>query len=210
MKENTVLYILVFIIFCIVLIFYHFKLYQKKSHIIAINLFVAFGSIFTLYVIYLQINAKKEEVKRENNIFFQTLLKNLFDNTLDFFVDHPEMDYLFNNMYYNIPIPQGTKRDEPLEKKICFKIFYETCIFIFYYTTYKNNENYYYLTYVQYNFVTKLYKKFLNSSIFKENLIFFLQNHAGPPYIDFMSKEFNINVVQLTKEQIDYLEKIKD
>ena len=88
------------------------------------------------------------------------MLKNLFDNTLDFFVEHPEMDYLFNNMYYNIPIPNGTKRNEALEKQICLKILYETCIFIFYYTTYKDNPDYKNLTFVQYTFVKNLYKKF--------------------------------------------------
>ena len=90
---------------------------------------VAITSVLSLvagilaYISGRKFNGITPPIKNSNNTFFQTLLKNLFDNTLDFFVEHPEMDYLFNNMYYNIPIPNGTKRNEALEKKICLHLF---------------------------------------------------------------------------------------
>ena len=120
------------------------------------------------------------------------------------------MDYLFNNLYYNIPIPEKTKRNIILERKICLKICYKTSIFIFYYTTYKNNLNYSKLIIIQNMFITKLYNRFLYSDIFKENLIFFIKNYAGVAFIDYMNKQFHINPVKLTNDELNIINNISN
>ena len=202
MNHNLIFILILLFAIIIVIIFYKFKLWSQKSHTTAISIITASGVFFTLYVIYVQIIYHSEEIKNNNNIFFQNLLKNLFDDTINFFIDHPEMDYFYNEIYYNIKVSKNNKRNKILEKQICMKIFYNTAIFIFYYNTHKKMDSYVSLLKIQQGLINKMYTNFLNSSIFKENIVFYIKNYAGTAFVVYMKDNFNINEIKIKDEDI--------
>ena len=211
-------YVLFFII--ILWCFHHYKLYKDDKYKTYIKLFIASNVIFTVYVIFVQIDNHREEILNTNSSFYEKIMSNMFDDTLKIFRKNPKMKYfydeLFNNngdssssysssyssasasasassdFYPHHAAIQTMQRDKMMEQNITYAIMSALANYSVFYYSHADLDEYKELVMNQRERVLKIVTQFLKSSIFKENLAKGLNDFAGLNLIKFFKEFFNV------------------
>lgn len=171
---------------------HRFKLYKISSYKSSINLFIAFNVLLTVYVIYYTISQHSNNIINSNTTSYNLVVKDIFKDTYDFFIDKPEMEYFFNDLFNNIPPPSNIKRDLNMEQLCCYKLLSNTASYANYYYTHVNLADYSKLIVTQNERVIIFYKNLLHSKIFNEHLMKYLTTIGGPVNKRYFAEFFDI------------------
>lgn len=136
-----------------------------------IALFGSFSIFFTIYSFYLQNQQKLEQSKAESIKFYSDSFKDILDQTVKFFIDHPNMNYYYRELFANVSNYKEEDRDRVLEHQITTIIISRAGPIIRYIEDYKTNnkDNFYYrqVLVVESKF-KDLLSSFFGSKIFSE------------------------------------------
>ena len=93
-----------------------------------IQVLMAATIIGTVYSVYLQQVTFRETANYNMLTSFDNNFKSLFDETIQFFIENPDMNYYYDELFYNISEYKQEQRNKPLETQftfiiLCFAVF---------------------------------------------------------------------------------------
>jgi len=199
-----IFYVLSFLIFIIIVLQIHFftNIYKSPKYQNILKLFSALGVFITVYVIYLQIMDDIDDTQNQTTKFYIDLMHGFFDDTLKFFAENPDMDYFFENIFNNKPIPNNINRNVIKEQIICFQIMSQCANFSYYFKNHISLAGYTETITEQSYRVIKTLNQFLKSDIFKEYVTMYINKYDGLGNQLFFKEFFNI--VTTTKQPDNY------
>lgn len=103
-----------------------------------IQVLMAATIIMTVYSVYLQQVTFKETSNFNQLNSFDNNFKELLDDTLKFFIDNPEMNYYYEELFYNISEYKEEDRNKNLETQYTFIILSRVSNIIYSYYIYGN------------------------------------------------------------------------
>ena len=157
-----------------------------------IQVLMAATIIGTVYSVYLQQVTFKETSNFNQLTNFDENFKALFDDTLKFFIDNPEMNYYYEELFYNKTIYKEEDRDKNLETQYTLIILSRVSNIIYSYYVYGNkfsekNER------IEQSEATlkNILDSFFGSKIFNENWEKYKTGLATPITKEYIKENFN-------------------
>ena len=203
MSVIFVFYVLFFV--ALLLSFHHYKLYKDDKYRTYIKLFIASNVLFTIYVIFIQIQRNREEILNSNTVFYEKIMSNLFDDTLKIFRKNPKMKYFYDDLFNNNGSHSNShshshvnmnmnaiQRDKMMEQNITYNIMSALANYSVFYYSHVDLDDYKDLVTHQRDRVLQIVTQFLKSDIFKENAAKCLNDFAGVNLIKFFKEFFNM------------------
>ena len=203
MSVIFVFYVLFFV--ALLLSFHHYKLYKGDKYRTYIKLFIASNVLFTIYVIFIQIQRNREEILNSNTVFYEKIMSNLFDDTLKIFRKNPKMKYFYDDLFNNSNSSSNSnshmnhhvnmnpvQRDRMMEQNITYTIMSALANYSVFYYSHVDVDDYKELVINQRDRVLQIVTQFLKSDIFKENAAKYLNDFAGVNLIIFFKEFFNM------------------
>ena len=118
MKTNLIIGMVGVILF-ILIAHYWIGNYHNNAKFKIFLLFVTtLTSILISSAILIQVSNYANQRATEEVQNYGELSKIYLDETIIFFINHPEMNYYYNELFNNIPINENTKRNYILEKQL--------------------------------------------------------------------------------------------
>lgn len=205
MKGLFVCYVLFFAI--LLWFFHHYKLYKDDKYRVYIKLFIASNVLFTIYIIYLQIQSNREETLNSNSVLYEKIMSKLFDDTLKIFRKNPKMKYFYDDLFNNNGSHSNShshmnshvnmnmnaiQRDKMMEQNITYNIMSALANYSVFYYSHVDLDDYKDLVTHQRDRVLQIVTQFLKSDIFKENAAKCLNEFAGVNLVKFFKDFFNM------------------
>jgi len=103
-----------------------------------IQVLMAATIIGTVYSVYLQQVTFRETANYNMLTSFDNNFKSLFDETIQFFIENPDMNYYYDELFYNISEYKEEQRNKPLETQFTFIILSRVSNIIYSYYVYGN------------------------------------------------------------------------
>lgn len=148
--------------------------------------------IMTVYSVYLQQTVNKETINFNQISSFDDNFQELLDDTLKFFIDHPEMNYYYEELFYNTSDYEDEDRDENLETQFTFIILSRVSNIIYSFYVYGNKFSEKSDRILQSESTLKnILDSFFNSDIFNENWEAYKQGLATDITKEYIRENFN-------------------
>jgi len=167
---STILYFIAFTVF--IRHYWTTDIGKEEKFKTLIALFGSFSIFFTIYNFYLQNQRSLESSKGTSIKFYSDSFKDILDETVKFFIQHPDMNYYYRDLFTNDSSYKEKERNRILEHQLTTIIVSRAGPIIRFIDDYKTNnkDNFYYaqVLVVEQNF-KKLLKSFFGSKIFNEN-----------------------------------------
>jgi len=158
-----------------------------------VQVLIAATIIITIYSVYFQIISYKDNVNNQEVQYFDNFYKEFLDETVKFFMDHPEMNYYYDELFYNKSDYDERERNKDLESQISIIIFSRMSSIINYINTYKNTENDERRDKIQQSekLLLKILDSFFGSNIFNEYWKKFKNGISNQLTNDYIKEHFN-------------------
>jgi hypothetical protein len=157
-----------------------------------IQVLMAATIIMTVYSVYLQQVTFRETTNYNKLNDFDSDFKGLFDDTLKFFIDHPDMNYYYEELFYNKNNYDEENRNKNLETQFTLIILSRVSNIIYSFYIYGNkflekNER------IAQSEVTlkNILDSFFGSKIFVENWEKYKKGLATPITKQYIKENFN-------------------
>ena len=170
------------------------KIGEEEKFKTLIALFGSFSIFFTIYSFYLQNNKGLQDAKGAGIKFYSDSFKDILDETIKFFIAHPEMNYYYKDLFTNDANYKEEERNKILEHQITTIIVSRAGPIIHYIDDYKTNnpdDFYYESILVVENKFKNLLGSFFGSKIFSENYDAIKTGLASDLTQQYISKNFN-------------------
>ncbi len=191
MLFNGLFFALLLILFIIFYFFYHInnKLYKNKefaSYIVIITsistFILAIGVLFQ--VITYQIQQYKNAVQS-----YTDYSKDFLTYIIEMFREYPEMNYYYEELFFNKPIQNNQHRNIVLEQQLSINIFAKTVETIAVIKEFPNNKD---IGIIKDNFI-KILGNFFKSPTFTNYYVHYYKPFiAGPIVIEFIYENFGL------------------
>jgi hypothetical protein len=158
-----------------------------------VQILIAATIIIMVYSLYFQIITYKDTINNQEVQYFDNFYKEFLDETIKFFIDHPEMNYYYDELFYNKSDYEQKDRDKGLESQISIIIFSRMSSIINYINTYKNTENDDRRDKIEQSekLLLKILDSFFGSQIFNEYWSKFKNGLSNKVTIDYIKEHFN-------------------
>jgi hypothetical protein len=158
-----------------------------------VQVLIAGTIIITVYSVYFQIVSYKDSVNNQEVQYFDNFYKEFLDETIKFFIDHPEMNYYYDELFYNTSDYDERERNKDLESQISIIIFSRMSSIINYINTYKKTENDERRDKIEQSekLLLKILDSFFGSKIFNEYWKKFKNGLSNKQTIDYIKQHFN-------------------
>jgi len=158
-----------------------------------VQVLIASTIIITVYSVYFQIVSYKDSVNNQEVQYFDNFYKEFLDETVKFFMDHPEMNYYYDELFYNKSDYKEYERNKDLESQISIIIFSRMSSIIYYINTYKRTENDERRDKIEQSekLLLKILDSFFGSKIFNQYWRKFKNGLTNKKTIDYIKTHFN-------------------
>jgi hypothetical protein len=158
-----------------------------------VQVLIAATIIITVYSVYFQIVAYKDSVNNQEVQYFDNFYKDFLDETIKFFIQHPEMNYYYDELFYNKSDYKDEDRNKELEAQISIIIFSRMGSIIYYINTYKKTENDDRRDKIEESekLLLKILDSFFGSKIFTEYWEKFKNGLSNKLTVDYIKVHFN-------------------
>ena len=157
-----------------------------------IQVLMAATIIMTVYSVYLQQVTYRETSSNNELNNFDNDYKDLFDNTLKFFIDNPEMNYYYEELFYNKSIYKEEDRNKNLETQYTLIILSRVSNIIYSFYVYGNKFSEKNERIAQSEVTLKnILDSFFGSKIFNENWKKYKIGLATPITRQYIKENFN-------------------
>jgi hypothetical protein len=181
----------VYLIISIIIIFLYFRynLHLNEKYKFLIEVCTAIFGFLTIFVLLLQSNYNTSDAKNQESIIYNDILTNIFTNTMDNFMNNPDIYYFYDEIF-NGKKPNQAERKPIMEEILCNQ-FLSAC----------GNYSAYYYSHINIDTISTILKKhnkrilkiinfFMNAPTFDNYLIKYITNIAGDDFIDYMNEFF--------------------
>jgi hypothetical protein len=146
-----------------------------------------------VYSVYFQIISYKDTVNNQEVQYFNNFYKEFLDETIKFFMDHPEMNYYYDELFYNKSDYDERERNKDLESQISIIIFSRMSSIINYINTYERTENDDRLDKIKQSekLLLKILDSFFGSKIFNEYWRKFKNGLTNQETVQYIKLHFN-------------------
>jgi hypothetical protein len=187
---SYILYFLVVILLTIT--YWKTSLGQNAKFQTYIQVLMAATIIMTVYSIYLQQVTFRETTNYNQLNNFDTNFKELLDDSLKFFIDNPEMNYYYEELFYNVSNYKEEDRNKNLETQFTFIILSRVSNIIYSYYVYGNKFSEKTDRILQSEATLKnILDSFFNSKIFNSQWESYKQGLATPITKQYIKENFN-------------------
>ena len=157
-----------------------------------IQVLMAATIIMTVYSVYLQQVTYRETTSYNQLNNFDDDFKSLFDDTLKFFIDNPEMNYYYEELFYNKTIYKEEDRNKNLETQYTLIILSRVSNIIYSFYIYGNKFTEKNERIAQSEATLKnILDSFFGSKIFNENWEKYKKGLATPITKQYIKENFN-------------------
>lgn len=158
-----------------------------------VQILIASTIIITVYSVYFQIISYKDSVNNQEVQYFENFYKEFLDETVKFFIDHPEMNYYYDELFYNKSNYDERERNKDLESQISIIIFSRMGSIIYYINTYKKTDDDSRKDKIRESekLLLKILDSFFGSKIFGEYWKKFKNGLSDKETIDYIKRHFN-------------------
>ena len=167
------------------------RLHQDHKFNVYIQMLSAFGAIALAITLLLTVMYRNED-REESSFHAFTQLFGQVDDHIDVFINHPEMNYFYNELYGRQSMNYGVpyKRNRDLEYQITNKLFNTIASFLDYFQTHKGDtsEN---LNIIRTR-VNNIMGLHVKSKMFLENWKIYKSTVATELTIQYMKENFNV------------------
>jgi len=153
--------------------------------------FTALGGIailFSIFAIILQALNYKENITNNDIHFFETLSRDLIQDTLNLFIENQDMSYYYNDLIGVQRINENTIRNIDKENEISMLILSRFASIIYYIDQEGNTKR---INSLKTRF-EKVLNTFMKSPTFREYYMLYKQKLSGPETIKYFQKKYNI------------------
>ena len=185
------LYFLVVVLLSI--LYWNSNLGQDSTFQTYVQVLMAATIIMTVYSVYLQQATIKETSDYDQVNTFDNNFKELLDDTVKFFIDNPDMNYYYQELFYNESNYTEEDRNEDLETQITLIILSRISNVIYTIYVYGNkfkNEDAERVIQSE-EILLNLLSSFFKSKIFNENWEKYKSGLSPKITVQFMNKHFN-------------------
>jgi hypothetical protein len=154
------------------------ELGNNQNFNITLNTFSALATLIFAYTIYTSFTDRTISNISNGLNLFNTLFGNIQTLTSNFFVNHPNMKYYYNELYLNTSDYKESDRDKYLEQIYSFEILYDIDAIINYIDSYKLLEQNHFQIKIAEEKIVILIKKLFTSKIFIENWNLYKDTYA--------------------------------
>jgi hypothetical protein len=148
--------------------------------------------IMTVYSVYLQQITYRETTSYNQLNNFDDDFKSLFDDTLKFFIDNPEMNYYYEELFYNKTIYKEEDRNKNLETQYTLIILSRVSNIVYSFYIYGNKFSEKNQRIEQSEATLKnILDSFFGSKIFNENWEKYKKGLATPITKQYIKENFN-------------------
>jgi len=185
---ESLFFVLLIPLFIIFYIFYKIneKLYKNLKFKRYIEIITSIATFILALGVLFQIIAFKQQEHKTTIQTLNNFTNNFTNDIILLFIQHPEIDYFYQELFFNKPIPQNTKRNIVLEQQISMDIFTKSVgqiVVINQYDNYQNIKTT--LIKILGNFFKSPSFKYYYTDCYKPVL-------AGPIIITFMQENFGL------------------
>ena len=146
-----------------------------------------FTILFSSAVVLQVLNYHRDRLTTRVNTF-QQLAKEFYNDTLEIFINNPEMGYYFEHLFNNVPISPNVIRHPTREKEITYLILSRLGTVMSYEQIMGPEPR------EQFNkWIKQIVNNFVKSPIFLQYLKEYQQHFGGYLSAEFIKKNFNIN-----------------
>ena len=157
-----------------------------------IQVLMAGTIIMTVYSVYLQQITYRETTSYNQLNNFDDDFKSLFDDTLKFFIDNPEMNYYYEELFYNKTIYKEEDRNKNLETQYTLIILSRVSNIVYSFYIYGNKFSEKNERIAQSEATLKnILDSFFGSKIFNENWEKYKKGLATPITKQYIKENFN-------------------
>jgi hypothetical protein len=140
---SNYLYYLSYFLYFVVLVllsltYWNSRLGNNSKFQTYIQVLMAATIIGTVYSVYLQQVTFRETANYNMLTSFDNNFKSLFDDTIQFFIENPDMNYYYEELFYNISEYKEEQRNKSLETQFTFIILSRVSNVIYSYYIYGN------------------------------------------------------------------------
>jgi len=146
----------------------------------------------TLYIIFIQIDNHIEDVQNQTTKFHMATTHIFFDDTLDFFIKNPDMNYYYENIFNNKKIPYNTTRNLIKEQIISFMIMSRLANFAIFFNYHIGMQIYSEIVTQECYRIVRIFNNFLKSPIFRGYVDEYLNKYEGFGNQKFLKEFFDI------------------
>lgn len=159
--------------------------YKNKKFNSYLTMIESCGTFILALTIIFQVIEYNRQIKNELIIKYSEYSKIFLDEILELFMQHPELDYYYNELIGSKKINESTKRNIILEKEITMLIFSKFAKVIIY----VENEQH---TKVEV-WMKRVLNTFMKSDIFKQYYVNeYKPKFTGPALKEYMNNHYNI------------------
>jgi hypothetical protein len=182
-------------VFCIVVIFVYLKfdLHLNDKYKVLIDLSIALFGFLTIFILIQQQNVNDDNIRNQETQLYNGITNDMFTNSLDDFILNKDIQYFYNELYHNKPVPDGTITNPILEEVYIYKLL----------AAYGNYAAYYYS-----HITLSDYKKLLKKHNYraKQTLKLLLKSDKFKTYLNSYMKDIaGLDFIQYLKEELNYL-----
>jgi hypothetical protein len=195
--SNYLYYISYFLYFLVVvllsIVYWNSKLGQDATFQTYVQVLMAATIIMTVYSVYLQQATIKETSDYDQVNTFDNNFKELLDDTVKFFIDNPDMNYYYQELFYNESNYTEDDRNKDLETQITLVMLSRISNVIYTIYVYGNkfkNEDAERVIQSE-EILVNILSSFFKSKIFNENWEKYKSGLSPKITIQFMNKHFN-------------------
>jgi predicted PurR-regulated permease PerM len=185
---DSLFFILLIPLFIIFFIFYKIneKLYKNLKFKRYIDIVTSVATFILALGVLFQVIAFKQQEHKTTIQTLNNFSNNYTNDIIQLFIQHPEMDYFYQELFFNKPIPQNVKRNIALEQQISMSILSKTVAPIVVINQYDNYQN-------MKTTLIKILNNFFKSPSFKYYYTdCYKPTLAGPIIITFMKENFGL------------------
>lgn len=196
MNLSVFLYFLFFILFILGIYFYwRYRLGEDANFQTLVQIIIALTIIMTVYSVYIQNKSHGDQVNSEEIEYFNSFFKDFLDEPINFFIENPEMNYYYDELFYGRSNYREEDRNKRLENQISMIMFSRMGGIIYYIQTYnaddsilgQHSDN---IEQSNKKLLTIL-KRFFKSKIFNENWKIYKSWLASKWTIEYVKVNFN-------------------
>lgn len=186
---------LFFTLFSALLIVFYFlyhinhRFYNSKKFTSYINVIMSVSTLILAIGVLFQVITYQIQQYKNTVQSYTDYSKDFTSYIIEMFRQTPEMNYYYEELFYNKPIPPGQQRNYILEQQITINIFTKTVEPIALIKEFPNNKD---VKVIKDNFIKILGNFFQSKSFTNYYINYFKPSIAGPVVIEFMYENFGV------------------
>lgn len=163
------------------------KLHKNKSLELFIQAAAGIFSIIFSSAVVLQVLSYNRERKVEVIKDYEELAKSFYNDTIEIFIDNDDMQYYFENLFHNKPLPHDSERNFAKERQMTYLIFSKLGTVTSYETIMEDDDKE-----VLDQWIAKILRNFLKSETFIQYWKEYKSTFGGKLSSQFMEEHFNL------------------